>query len=177
MYEHQLAVFLLQYALPVLLTYRVLTWLSTSKGKDKQEQTAKNTRPKKSYLWPTLWRSVRWMLVMAWRKKRPLAIWWVPSLIGLYLVWNMPTEVIFYRVFVWGTLFLFCCAWVRRYKAIKGKQQEVASLPPRSGYVFGTWQEDAAAISEPIGTGKRASLWKRFVTARLSKESRNKRLP
>ena len=177
MYEHELAVFFLYYALPVLLTYRVLTWLSTSPGKKKKEHTDKTTRPKQSYLWPSLWRIVRWMMVMAWRKKRPLTIWWVPSLIGLYLVWNMPTEVIVYRVFVWSTLLLFCFAWIRRYKVLKGRQQEVASLPPRRGYVFGKWQEDSATDRASTYSAKHASVWRRIVAAPVSTQARDKRLP
>ena len=174
MYEHDLAVFFLYYALPVLLTYRILTWLNTSPGTKKKEQTDKNTRPKKSYLWPTLWRIVRWMMVLAWRKRRPFFKWWSLPLVCLYLGWTMPIEIMVYRLVVIELVVLFVFVWVKRYQALKGKQQEVASLPPRRGYVFGKWQEDTAAAAASTHTAKHASLWRRIVAAVVPAQTRDK---
>jgi hypothetical protein len=102
---------------------------------------------KKPVVLPTLVKIIRWQrwwFIWGYRRRRWLFKWVFFPLLGLWLVWDVSAEMVFYRMFVVFVMFLFSLTWKRRWQKLKGRQQQVAHLPPRRGYVLGSWQEDQA---------------------------------
>lgn len=113
-------------------------------------------------------------LVVKHRKKITMAS--LPFLAYL-LFWDIPGEILFYRVFVCGTLWSFRVVWQKQYRKLKGKQQQIAHLPPRRPYVSGTWQESPARIVATSESQEHADLGGDTVPEAVEGQADLQRLP